>query len=63
MNTKLCPICGEENKCATANKTDPNKCWCMEIKIPEEVLNRLEEAKTKETGGCFCRSCVEKFMK
>jgi nickel-dependent lactate racemase len=63
MDKKICPICGAENNCATANGTDPYKCWCIEIKIPEEVLEELTKAKTRETGGCFCKSCVEKFMK
>jgi|ASRP01.1.fsa_nt_gi hypothetical protein len=62
MNKKICPICGKENNCANENEKDPNTCWCMEIKITKDVLEKLREAKKVETGGCFCRFCVEKFM-
>jgi hypothetical protein len=63
MKTEICPICGKENKCANANGTDPSKCWCMKVKISKDVLEKLEKAKTMETGGCFCKSCVEEFSK
>jgi nickel-dependent lactate racemase len=62
MNKKICPICGNENKCAHANNEDPYKCWCMDIKIPEKIIEKLQEAKVTDTGGCFCKACVKKFM-
>ena len=62
MNKKICPICSQENNCANENEKDPNTCWCMDVKITKYVLEILREAKKFETGGCFCRSCVEKFM-
>ncbi|UUV19663.1 cysteine-rich CWC family protein [Fusobacteria bacterium ZRK30] len=63
MDRKICPICGNENNCAHENGKDPHTCWCMNVKIPKEVLEKLKKAKKNNTGGCFCRSCVEKFMK
>jgi len=62
MDRKICPICEKQNNCAHENGEDSSTCWCMDFKIPKEILKRLKDSKKIETGGCFCRSCVEKFM-
>ena len=62
MDKKTCPICGKENNCAHENGRDPSTCWCMDAKIPKDVLEKLKNAKKYDIDSCFCKSCVEKFM-
>jgi hypothetical protein len=49
-----CPLCGGPNECGLA--AGNNECWCFEVKIAPEVLERVpEEAKGKV---CVCQKCV-----
>ncbi|MCK5779817.1 MAG: cysteine-rich CWC family protein [Psychrilyobacter sp.] len=61
MDKKLCPICGQKNNCAVEDGKDPKKCWCTASKMTDETMKKLQKAKKENTGGCFCRSCVEKY--
>jgi hypothetical protein len=56
----ICPLCGKENNCAMATGADPHSCWCMSLKVPEELLERIP----KEIRGkaCVCKECVEKYL-
>jgi nickel-dependent lactate racemase len=60
-NKGICPLCGGENHCATASGKDPYSCWCMTIKVPEELLERIPEEKRGES--CVCQKCVEAYIK
>lgn len=52
-----CPKCGLDNHCAIANHKDPSICWCMTLKIPQEVIEKIKEKYME--SGCLCRSCLK----
>lgn len=57
----ICPLCGEPNKCAFSLGKDPSTCWCMNIKVPNELL---EQVPQEERGkNCVCEVCVKNIMK
>ncbi|WP_319371330.1 cysteine-rich CWC family protein [uncultured Ilyobacter sp.] len=58
---EICPLCGGENGCATATGSDPYSCWCMTVKVPQELLDRIPKEKRGE--ACVCKKCVEKYIK
>ncbi len=48
-----CPLCGGPNDCGMA--AGKSECWCFEVKIAPEALERVpEEAKGRV---CVCRKC------
>lgn len=50
-----CPLCGESNRCASA-RGEAEECWCMNVKIPKEVLQRVpDQLKGK---SCICQTCT-----
>ena len=51
---KKCPICGKDNNC----KHDET-CWCMEVHIPQELIERIPLEKRGQ--ACICRNCVKDF--
>lgn len=52
-----CPLCGETNRCGVA--AGQTSCWCMQVTIPGELLQRLPaEAQGK---ACVCQACVDAF--
>lgn len=54
-----CPICGQDNGCAAVKGTDPNKCWCMTIKVPKGLLEIVPPENRRQS--CVCKSCVETY--
>ena len=46
-----CPACGQPFAC----EINLQGCWCTEVKLSAETLQRLR-SKYK---GCLCRSCLE----
>ena len=55
---KICPFCKKDNNCKVLK---PSSCWCMRIKIPDE-LKALVPIKNK-MKSCICKNCVEEFKK
>lgn len=51
---EVCPLCGEPNACGQA--IGSRSCWCFEITIPEEVLQRVP-TDARDTA-CVCRACA-----
>nr|WP_300004408.1 cysteine-rich CWC family protein [Tissierella sp.] len=56
LDTKICPICGRDNKCMH-NKD----CWCMEKEIPQQLIARVP--LDKRDKACICEACVDAFNK
>ncbi len=61
MSKGICPICKEENKCASVLGTDVSKCWCMTTKIPKGLLAQIPDEKRGQS--CVCKSCVDRYNK
>lgn len=53
---KLCPFCKKENKCEVQNA---KSCWCMDIKIPEELKQLVPIENKMRT--CICKNCVLEY--
>lgn len=54
VETRVCPICGGDNNCMH-NKD----CWCMEKKVPEELIEKIPLEKRGKS--CICESCIDAF--
>ena len=50
---KTCEACGEEFVCGATLKG----CWCMKVKLSDEVRDRLKS----QFRDCLCGNCLEKF--
>lgn len=52
----ICPLCGKPNGCAIVAKKDPKTCWCIEIKVPQSLRDKIpEESRMK---SCVCKECI-----
>lgn len=55
---KNCPFCKKDNNCEIKLL---NKCWCMNIEVPQQLKDLvLEDVKMK---SCICKNCIESFKK
>ncbi|HEV2692821.1 MAG TPA: cysteine-rich CWC family protein [Verrucomicrobiae bacterium] len=60
QNPSLCPLCGGLNDCQMCSVAIyKGPCWCMKVKIPEELIAQLPAESRNRT--CICRACVMKF--
>lgn len=52
-----CPLCGGPNGCEPARTGSfDSPCWCTEVRIAPEVLERIpEDARDR---ACLCRRCA-----
>ena len=50
---KKCSKCNTEFECGSKI----GKCWCMDLKVEVEVLNRLKE----EFTDCLCPKCLSEY--
>jgi len=50
----ICPICKQGNQC---KMDEGNRCWCMTVKVPKQLIEQLP----KEAQGtqCICKNCIE----
>lgn len=56
----ICPLCKKENGCAVASGADASSCWCMQTKVPKELLEKIPQ---QDRGrSCVCQSCIEKYI-
>jgi hypothetical protein len=51
-----CPLCGGPNACAMEAGSEAAACWCMQVDIPVEVLERIPEAA--QGRACVCTACA-----
>jgi Cysteine-rich CWC len=58
IESKVCPICNRDNKCAISNGEQFNSCWCMTITIPAELLE-----KSPDKSRCICQKCVNEYIR
>lgn len=61
IDPSKCPLCGESNACAMAdsNEGEPEKCWCMSEKFPDELLKKVPlEA---QQCACICLKCLRSY--
>ncbi|HVR98183.1 MAG TPA: cysteine-rich CWC family protein [Thermoanaerobaculia bacterium] len=54
LDPARCPICGLPNECEIAQGS--SKCWCFEVHIPSEVLERIPPEA--QSLICVCRTCA-----
>lgn len=57
IDDKTCPLCGQANDC----KAHQGNCWCMDIKVPKELLEKVPE--NKKNKACICKSCIDAYNK
>lgn len=55
LDPKRCPVCGGPNDCGMA--AGKSECWCAEVKISAEALERVPEGAKGKV--CLCRECAE----
>ncbi|MFA9374047.1 MAG: cysteine-rich CWC family protein [Poseidonibacter sp.] len=53
---KLCPFCKKDNQCDVKNA---KSCWCMHIKVPEEL--KLLVPKENKMKTCICKNCILEY--
>jgi len=58
FESKHCPFCKKDSNCGVLT---PSLCWCMKMKIPEEL--KLLVPKDNKMKSCICKACVEEFKK
>ena len=58
INPKICPICGNENGCKAGTN---EKCWCMNIIVPKELLNLIPLELQRKS--CVCKKCIDEFVR
>ena len=54
IETSKCPKCGADFHCSTSSK-----CWCYEIDVPTETMEKLQE----EYDGCLCPDCLKEYAR
>ncbi|MFG6494915.1 cysteine-rich CWC family protein [Fictibacillus sp. UD] len=52
-----CPLCNETNNCAIAHGNKPETCWCMNVTIAPQLL----EKAAPESNTCICQTCVDEW--
>jgi len=61
VNPCLCPLCGQENRCAmeiertTGVKQDA--CWCTTARFTQELLAKIPSQAAGK--ACICAKCVQ----
>lgn len=54
VDPSRCPLCNAPNTCGMEAGT--GSCWCMSVKIPPDVLERVPaEARDR---ACVCAACA-----
>jgi hypothetical protein len=56
VDPSRCPLCGSPNDCAMAADPGAKHCWCVDVTIAPEALERLRP----EARGvaCVCARCA-----
>lgn len=65
LNQYICPICGEENRCAMtlpqSTGSTPKPCWCVTATFSPELLEKVPEES--RNNACICLNCFLNFTK
>jgi hypothetical protein len=51
-----CPLCGGPNGCAVEAGGEAAACWCMQVEMGDEVLERVPEPARNR--ACVCAACA-----
>jgi len=54
VDPSRCPLCGASNACG--GEAGVASCWCRDLKIPAEVLDRIPAAARDR--ACVCERCA-----
>jgi Cysteine-rich CWC len=54
VDPKRCPLCGNDNACGM--EAGKKACWCADVSIRKEVLDRLPSQM--RGVACVCESCA-----
>ena len=60
LNTAICPLCGNPNKCAVAADPNATECWCESVIFPRELLAQIPEEAVRKT--CVCQKCLDVYQ-
>jgi hypothetical protein len=52
-----CPLCGAENLCAMAADPEAIHCWCFDVTVANEALERVP-AEARGVA-CVCAACAK----
>lgn len=55
----ICPLCGQNNGCAVHAGKDPAACWCMTVKVPPGLLEKIPPERRGQ--ACVCQNCVKAY--
>lgn len=55
MENKICPLCGEENKCMT-EAADKGTCWCTKEVFPQGIFDLVPVESIRK--HCICQKCL-----
>lgn len=59
VNKNICPICGKENNCAYQKGLAHENCWCKDIKVPKELIEKIPD--NLKGKACICKACVMEY--
>ena len=55
VDPSRCPLCADPNRCAIAADPEATHCWCFDVTISSEALERVP---TEAQGvACVCARC------
>jgi hypothetical protein len=54
VDPNTCPACGETNACGMLQ--GQSECWCFQLKIPAEALERVP--RDAKNVACICARCA-----
>ncbi|WP_091813993.1 cysteine-rich CWC family protein [Marinobacter mobilis] len=54
----LCPLCGEENRCAITAGDDPASCWCQAPEIEFTEAMKAAVPSHLRLSACLCPACI-----
>ena len=59
INKSICPICGKPNNCAFEAGLSHKKCWCEEISVSEELMEKVPSDLRGK--ACICKECIMSY--
>jgi methylmalonyl-CoA mutase cobalamin-binding subunit len=62
INKKLCPICGQPNRCGEkeiVNGIELSRCWCAYETFPKIIFEKVPKDKYRK--ACICQKCLYQY--
>jgi len=63
IDTRICPLCGQPNRCAMAgcDNAPDTPCWCKSEQFSHALLDQLpEDARNR---ACICKQCMKNYSR